>query len=88
MLLVDSTIGVIATLEHTFCVAGVATASGSAPTITVAVIAVPAQPALVGVMVNITVCGVPVVLTRVPAMSPEPEAPIPVTLIVLSLVQA
>ena len=85
MLLVESTIFAIATLEHTFCVAGVATANGSAPTITVAVIGVPTQPAAVGVMVNITVCDVPVMLTSVPAMSPEPEAAIPVTLVVLSL---
>ena len=85
MLLVESTIFAIATLEHTFCVAGVATANGSAPTITVAVIGVPTQPAAVGVMVNITVCDVPVMLTSVPVMSPEPEAAIPVTLVVLSL---
>ena len=84
-MLVESTIFAIATLEHTFCVAGVATANGSAPTITVAVIGVPTQPAAVGVMVNITVCDVPVMLTSVPVMSPEPEAAIPVTLVVLSL---
>ena len=87
-MLVESTIFAIATLEHTFCVAGVATARGSAPTITVAVIGVPTQPAAVGVMVNITVCGVPVMLTSVPEISPEPEAGIPVTLVVLSLVHA
>ena len=39
-------------------------------------------------MVNVTVCGDPVVLWRVPEMSPLPLAAIPVTLVVLSLVQA
>ena len=87
-MLVDRTIGVIATLEHTFCVAGVATASGSAPTITVAVIVGPTQPSVVGIMVNTTVCDEPVMLTSVPEIFPEPVAAIPVTFAVLSLVHA
>ena len=89
LLLVLITIVVMATSEQTVCVAGVATAIGSGSTVTVAVIGLPTQPpALVGVMVKVTVCTTPVRLVSVPVMFPVPLAAIPVTLTVLSRVQA
>ena len=89
LLLVLNTMVVIATSEQTVWVDGVATAIGSVSTITVAVIGSPTHPpALVGVIVKVTVCGTPVRLVSVPDMFPVPLAAIPVTLIVLSLVQA
>lgn len=50
-------------------------------------IAAPAQPLAVGVIVNVTVTGAVVVLVNVPLISPAPLAAIPVTATVLSLVQ-
>ena len=62
---------------------------GTAFTVTVAVIGAPTQPVavMVGVIVNVTVCGTVVILVSVPLISPEPLAAIPVTFAVLSLVQ-
>ena len=62
---------------------------GTALTITVAVIGAPTQPVavMVGVIVNVTVCGTVVILVSVPLISPVPLAAIPVTFAVLSLVQ-
>ena len=74
--------------EQMVCEAGVATALGVGLTRTVAVIGVPEQPLAEGVIVNVTVTGALVVLVRVPEISPEPFAAIPVTPAVLSLVQA
>lgn len=73
--------------EHMVCDGGAATALGVGLTSTVAVIALPVQPLAVGVIVNVTVTGALVVLVKVPLISPEPFAPIPVTVPVLSLVQ-
>jgi hypothetical protein len=56
-------------------------------TITVAVIAVPAQPFAVGVMVKVTVTGDEVVFVNVPVILSVPLAAIPVTVAVLFLVQ-
>ncbi len=55
-------------------------------TITVAVMGVPLQLPAVGVIVNVTVIGAEVAFTRVPLISVDPLAAIPVTLPVLSLV--
>ena len=86
-LLVVSTIAVIASSEHTVCVTGVATPTGSDLTITVAVNVLPTHPAaLVGVIVYMTVWSTPVTLFGVPLISPEPVLARPVTLTVLSLV--
>jgi hypothetical protein len=60
-----------------------AVAFGVGFTTTVAVIDVPTQPFAVGVIVNVTVCGVNVVLVSVPEILPDPDAAIPVTLVVL-----
>ena len=73
--------------EQIVCVSGVADAAGVAFTSTVAVIGAPVQPLAVGVMVNVTVIGAPVVFVNAPVISPDPLAAIPVTGTVLSLVQ-
>ena len=54
---------------------------------TAGVIALPVHPLAEYVIVNVTVTGVVAVLVRVPEIFPEPEAAMPVTLVVLSLVQ-
>ena len=74
--------------EQMVCVAGVATAFGVGLTRTVAVIAAPGQLFAVGMIVKVTVTGALVVFVKEPEMLPEPEAAIPVTATVLSLVQA
>ena len=66
---------------------GVATAVGVGFTRTVAVIAAPGQPFAVGIIVNVTVIADELVLVKVPLISPEPLAAIPVTAALLSLVQ-
>ena len=68
------------------CAKVVATAFGVGLTTTVAVTGVPLQ-VPIGVMVNVTVCGESVVLVNAPEILPEPLAAIPVTVVVLSLVQ-
>ena len=82
------TIVVIGTAEQTVWETGVATASGVGLTRTVAVIGVPGHPFAVGVMVKVTVTGAKVVLVSVPLISPLPLAAMPVTVALLSLVQA
>ena len=82
------TIVVMGTPEHTVCDDGVATASGVGFTSTVAVVDGPGQPLAVGVIVKVTVTGALVVLVSEPLMLPLPEAAIPVTVPVLSLVHA
>lgn len=77
----------IATPEQRVCDAGVAIAVGVGFTSTVAVMDEPVQPLAVGVIVKVTVIGAVVVLVRVPLISPEPLAAMPVTDTVLSLVQ-
>jgi hypothetical protein len=57
-------------------------------TSTVAFIGVPVHPLDVGVMEKVTVMGAVVVFVRVPLIFPEPLAAIPVTVALLSLVQA
>ena len=82
------TIGVIAVAEQTVCDDGVDTAVPCGGfTITVAVMAEPVQPFDVGVMVKVTVTGVPVVFDKIPAILPEPLDAIPVTQFALFLVQ-
>jgi len=84
----ERTIGVIALPEQTDCAAGVATAVVAGYTSTVAVKLGPAQPpALLGIIVKVTVTGDPVVLVKLPVIEPVPLATIPVTVAVLSLVQ-
>ena len=83
-----NTIDVIVAPEQIICDDGAeAAAPGPRFTVTVEVIAVPLHPFAVGVMVNVTVTGEPVVLVKVPAISPEPVDAIPVTEPVLFLVQ-
>ena len=50
-------------------------------------IGAPGQPLAVGIMVKVTVTGALVVLVNVPLISPDPLPAIPVTVIMLSLVQ-
>jgi hypothetical protein len=83
----ESTIVVIVAAEQMVCEAGVATAFGVGFTRTVAEIGVPGQPFAVGVIVNVTVIGAAVVFVKAPVIFPEPLAAIPVTEMVLSLVQ-
>ena len=54
---------------------------------TVAVTGVPSHPLAEAVIVKVTKTGVVRVFVRVPEIFPEPEAAMPVTLVVLSLVQ-
>ena len=77
----------MATPEHFVWFDGVATAVGVGFTRTVAVIAAPGQPFAVGIIVNVTVTADEVVLVKVPMISPEPLAAIPVAATALSLVQ-
>ena len=81
------TIVVMAFAEQMVCEAGVATAFGVGLTSTVAVIAAPGQLLAVGVTVKVTVIGALVVLVKVPVISPDPLAAMPVTVPVLSRVQ-
>ena len=60
---------------------------GTAFTKTVAVTAAPSHPLNVGVIVKVTVTGDVVVLNNVPLIVPLPLAEMPVTEVVLSLVQ-
>jgi hypothetical protein len=60
---------------------------GTAFTTTIAVTGAPSHPLKLGVMVNVTVTGDVVVLNNVPLIVPVPLAAIPVTEVVLSLVQ-
>jgi len=73
--------------EQIVCEDGVATALGVGFTSTVAVIDAPGQPLAAGVIVKVTVTGALVVFVITPLMSPLPLAGIPVTVIVLFLVQ-
>ena len=87
MILPFNTICAMVAPEQIVCVNGVATAFGIGFTSTLAVIGVPVHPLAVGVTVNVTVSGAVVVFVNVPVISPVPFAAIPVTEIVLSLVQ-
>ena len=69
------------------CVSGVAVAAGPAFSTTVAVIGLPAHPLAVGVTVNVTVTGAPVVLINAPEIFPDPLSAIPVIEAALFLVQ-
>lgn len=73
--------------EQIVCVAMDAAAIGFGLTTIVAVIGLPVQPPLVGIMVNVTVSGTLELLVKVPLILPDPLAAIPVTATVLSLVQ-
>jgi hypothetical protein len=83
----ESTIVVIVAAEQMVWADGVAMATGVGFTSTVAVIGAPGQPFAVGIIVNVTVSGAAVVFVKVPLISPEPLAAMPVTVILLSLVQ-
>ena len=79
---------VIAVPEQIFCDDGVAVAvPPDGFTSTVAVVGVLLQPFAVGVMVNVTVTGELVVLSKEPLILPVPLPAMPVTEAVLSLVQ-
>ena len=86
VVLLDAT-AVIVAPEQIVCVSGVADATGTAFTNTVAVIGAPVHPLAVGVMVNVTVVAVPVVFVKAPVILPDPLAAIPVMEAVLFLVQ-
>ena len=82
------TTGVIVAPEQIVCDDGAATATlAAAFTSTVDVTGVPAQPFLVGVMVNVTVSCEAVVFVKAPVILPDPLDAIPVIEAVLSLVQ-
>ena len=85
-LLLNAT-GVIVAPEHIVCVDGVTTTLGVGFNSIVAVIGVPAQLFAVGVMVNVTVTGALLGFVKAPVILPDPLAAIPVTEIVLFLVQ-
>ena len=83
-----NTMVVIAAAEQIVCDDGDAdAAAGIELTTTVAEMGVPVQPLAVGVMVNVTVTGEPLVLVNVPDIFPEPLDAMPVTEPVLFLVQ-
>src|SRR5678809_630974 len=73
--------------EHIVWDKGVADAVGPEFTSTVAVIGAPIQPLAVGVIMKVTVTGAVVVFINAPLMLPDPLAAIPVTAVVLFLVQ-
>src|SRR5947208_3655106 len=83
----DNVIAVMLLPEHIVWLAFVAITLGVGLTKTVAVIAVPLHPFVVGVIVKVTVTGVLVVFVNIPLMFPLPPEAIPVTDEVLSLVQ-
>jgi hypothetical protein len=83
MLLVSVT-GVIVTPEQMVCVNGVAVATGTGFTRTVALLV---QVLELRVMVNVTYSGAVFVFVRAPLILPDPLAAIPVTVVVLFLVQ-
>ena len=62
-------------------------AAGAGLTVTEAVTGAPLQPFTTGIMVNVTVIGALLVLFNVPAMLPDPDEAIPVTVAVLLRVQ-
>ena len=83
----DGVIVLIAPPEQIVCEVGDAVPLGVGFTSTVAVNVAPVQLFAEGVNVNVTVTGAFVVLVRLPVISPEPLAPMPVTSAVLSRVQ-
>ena len=76
---------VVVPLQYTLLAIGLTTGVGL--TSTVAVIGVPTQPPVVGVMVKVTVIGNGLVLVKVPLILPEPLAAIPLTVALLFRVQ-
>lgn len=84
-----SAIFVIASPEHRVCAAGKAEMVGVGFTTTLTVNGLELQlSSVVAVMVKTVVCGEFVVLVKLPEIvGPLPVVPIPVTLVVLSLVQ-
>ncbi len=88
LLLVPRVIVVIVASEHTVCEVGEVVPTGSGLTVTVAVKALPTHPSVVGVIVKVTVCEIPVTLFIEPDTLPLPESDIPVTLTVLLRVHA
>jgi hypothetical protein len=79
---------VIAAPEQMVWDAGVATAFGVGLTNTDTVMGAPSQLFAVGVTVKFTVCGLLVLLVKMPVIVPVPDDPIPVTLTILSLVHS
>lgn len=87
-LIPPGTIDVIAVPEQIFCDDGVAVAvPPTGFTTTAAVVGVLLQPFKVGVTVNVTVTGAPVLFVKAPLIFPVPLAAIPVTTAILSLTQ-
>ena len=78
-------IGTIAKPEHIDCEGTEAVAVGAGLTTTTALLV---QLPEVGLKVNVTYCGVVVAFVRAPLIAPDPLAAIPVTFVVLLLVQA
>ena len=78
---------VIVAPEQIVCDNGVADAAGPGFTSTVAVTGAPVQPLTEGVIVNVTVMAPVVVFVNAPMILPDPLAAIPVTVVVLFLVQ-
>lgn len=76
---------VVAAPLHTVWLAGVFTL-GVGRTVSVAIIAGPSQPLILGIMVKVTVTGVVAVVVNVPLILPVPLAAIPVAATTLSLV--
>lgn len=76
----DKSIGTILLPEQMVCEMGAGIATGFGYTRTSTIIGVPGQPLAVGVMVNVTVMGLLVLLSRFPLIFPLPLLPIvPVT---------
>jgi hypothetical protein len=72
------------TPSQTVCPTGIATAFGVGLTVIVAVIGVPEQPLATGVTVIVAVTGeVPALIAANDRMSPEPEAPRPIEVVLL-----
>jgi hypothetical protein len=82
--LVNVTAVVAAPLHNTW-LAGVFTL-GVGLTVSVAIIAGPSQPFILGIIVKVTITGVVAVVVNVPAILPVPLAAIPVAVATLSLV--
>lgn len=86
VVLLFKVIVVIAVPEQAVWLIGEAVTFGVGLTITVALIAAPVQPFVVGIIVNVTVIGKAVALVNVPLISPLPDEGIPVAEPELSLV--
>ena len=73
--------------EQIVCDAGLVVTTGTGSTVIVAVIGVPVQLPIEGILVNVTVTCAVVVLVTSPAIVPVPLAGMPVTSVSISRVQ-